>query len=238
MVGHRRHTILYDTTYGPPSGEAPLPRSALRSTIRRMRSIGGGACTDREHKNWSSTYVIMKICGKALGVSWWMKPLGRSLEYSWSPLGEYWRSPSGFPSGYALGKSYFIRRFFSFLFLITYWTNAFGTVWMYEQFRIILFKKLHPNMTHCCEALKSMLSIYLKKNLQITFWETWRIQIQINPKNSIEPKYGEFYLKKKVRVWLLCAKLWTVISCKRSFLNCNFCFRIVQHHVSHSINSH
>ena len=42
----------------------------LRSTLRRMCTISGGACTGRKHENWSSTYVIMKICGKALGVSW------------------------------------------------------------------------------------------------------------------------------------------------------------------------
>ena len=41
-----------------------------RSTLRRMCTISGGACTGRKHENWSSTYVIMKICGKALGVSW------------------------------------------------------------------------------------------------------------------------------------------------------------------------
>ena len=57
----------------------------LCSVIRRMRNIGCGACNGRKHENWFNTYVIMKICEKASGVSWWLELLGRSLKYSWSP---------------------------------------------------------------------------------------------------------------------------------------------------------
>ena len=32
------------------------------------------------------------------------------------------------------------------------------------------------------------------------FWEIRRIQIQLYPQTSIEPKYGAFYLKKEVSV--------------------------------------
>ena len=59
---------------------------------------------------------------------------------------------------------------------------------------------LHPKMTHCCEAPRSMLSNYSGQIqvLRDNFGEIWRIQIQIYPQTSIEPKYGEFYLKNKV----------------------------------------
>ena len=55
-------------------------------------------------------------------------------------------------------------------------------------------------MTHCCEAPRSMLSNYFDRIqvLRDNFGDTWRIQIQMYPQNSIEPKYGEFYLKNKV----------------------------------------
>ena len=71
-----------------------------------------------------------------------------------------------------------------------------------EKFELLissdyLLKTLHPNMTHCCEALKSMLSNYFCTTQVIkgTFWEIWHIQIQISPQTSIEPKYCAFYLK-------------------------------------------
>ena len=35
-----------------------------------MRRSGCSACTGHEHENWSRTYEIMKICDKAMGVSW------------------------------------------------------------------------------------------------------------------------------------------------------------------------
>ena len=59
---------------------------------------------------------------------------------------------------------------------------------------------LHPKMTHCCEAPRSMLSNYFVKIqvLQDNFGKIWRIQIHIYPQTSIEPKYGEFYLKNEV----------------------------------------
>ena len=55
-------------------------------------------------------------------------------------------------------------------------------------------------MTNCCEAPISMLSNYFGKIqlLRDNFGESWRIQIQMYPQTSIEPKYGEFYLKNKV----------------------------------------
>ena len=34
--------------------------------------------------------------------------------------------------------------------------------------------------------------------LRDSFGEIWRIQIQLYPQASIEPKYGEFYLKSEV----------------------------------------
>ncbi len=57
-------------------------------------------------------------------------------------------------------------------------------------------------MIHCCEAPISMLSNYFGKKqvLRGTFGEIWRIQIQMYPQNSFEPKYGAFYLKKKISV--------------------------------------
>ena len=39
-----------------------------------------------------------------------------------------------------------------------------------------------------------------KTYLRGNFWEIQGIQIQIYPQNSIEPKYGAFYLKNKVSV--------------------------------------
>ena len=41
-------------------------------------------------------------------------------------------------------------------------------------------------------------STMIKKVLGSTFWEIWRIQMQIYCQTSIEPKYGAFYLKDKV----------------------------------------
>ena len=45
-----------------------------------------------------------------------------------------------------------------------------------------------------------MLSNYFGKKqvLRGTFGEIWRIQIQIYPQNSVEPKYGELNLKNEV----------------------------------------
>ena len=37
----------------------------------------------------------MAICGKALGVSWWMEPLGRTLEYSKDSLRRILKAPIG-----------------------------------------------------------------------------------------------------------------------------------------------
>ena len=73
---------------------------------------------------------------------------------------------------------------------------------MIEQLRIILLKTLHPKMLHCCEAPRSMLSNYFGKKqvLRGTFGEIWRIQIQIYPQTSIEPRYGAFYLTNEVSV--------------------------------------
>ena len=55
-------------------------------------------------------------------------------------------------------------------------------------------------MTHCCEAPISMLSNYFDKIqvLRNNFGDIWHIQIQMYAQNSIEPKYGEFYLKNEV----------------------------------------
>ena len=45
-----------------------------------------------------------------------------------------------------------------------------------------------------------MLSNYIGKIqvLRDNFGEIWRIQIQMYPQTSIEPKYGELYLKNEV----------------------------------------
>ena len=61
---------------------------------------------------------------------------------------------------------------------------------MNRQLKIILFKTLNPKITHCCEAPRSMPSNYFGKKEVIrgTFWEIWRIQIQIYPQTSIEQK--------------------------------------------------
>ena len=55
---------------GGQSALAALGAPLGRPHAQRMRSIGGRACTGREHENWSNTYAIMNICEKALGVSW------------------------------------------------------------------------------------------------------------------------------------------------------------------------
>ena len=59
---------------------------------------------------------------------------------------------------------------------------------------------MNPQITHCCEAPRSMLSNYFGKKqvLRGTFGEIWRIQIQIYPQTSIEPRYGAFYLTNEV----------------------------------------
>ena len=61
-----------------------------------------------------------------------------------------------------------------------------------------------PKMTHCSEALKPMLSNYFCtiQILRGPYLEIWRTQIQIYTQNSIQPKYGAFYLKYKVSVLL------------------------------------
>ena len=63
-----------------------------------------------------------------------------------------------------------------------------------------LKQKLNPNITHCCEAPRSMLSNYFGKKqvLRGTFGEIWRIQIQLYHQTSIQPKYGAFYLTNEV----------------------------------------
>ena len=57
-------------------------------------------------------------------------------------------------------------------------------------------------MTHCCEAPRTMLSNYFGEKyvlrLRGTVGDIWRIQIQMYPQTSIEPKYGAFNLKNKV----------------------------------------
>ena len=59
---------------------------------------------------------------------------------------------------------------------------------------------LNTKIPHCCEAPRSMLSNYFGKKqvLRGTFGEIWRIQIQIYPQTSIEPRYGAFYLTNEV----------------------------------------
>ena len=73
-------------------------------------------------------------------------------------------------------------------------TYEFGKVFMIEQLKIILFQTLNPQITHWCEAPRSMLSNYFNKKqvFRGTFGEIWRIQIQIYPQTSIEPRYGAF----------------------------------------------
>ena len=46
-----------------------------------------------------------------------------------------------------------------------------------------------------CFGFKSTMMYKLLKG---TFWKIQRIQIQIYPKTSIEPKNGEFYMKSDV----------------------------------------
>ena len=83
--------------------EAHLPRLALRSPRSFLPT---SACAVSARARELVQYIVrMKICDKALGVSWWIEPLGKFLEYSRSPAREYWRSPSGFLSGFALRKS-------------------------------------------------------------------------------------------------------------------------------------
>ena len=56
-------------------------------------------------------------------------------------------------------------------------------------------------MTHCCEAPKSMLSIYLGKKqvLRGTFGAICRIQTQMYPQNTFESKYGAFLLEEQTQ---------------------------------------
>ena len=65
-----------------------------------------------------------------------------------------------------------------------------------EQF---FYKILYPKILHCCEAPRSMISNYFDKKqvLKGTFGEIWRIQIQMYPQTSFNPKYGAFNLKTR-----------------------------------------
>ena len=47
----------------------------------------------------------MKICGKALEISWWMEPLGGPLSTQCTPSEEYWRPSLGFSKGEPLATS-------------------------------------------------------------------------------------------------------------------------------------
>ena len=71
---------------------------------------------------------------------------------------------------------------------------------MIEKLKVILFENFESAKTHCCEAPRSMLSNYFGKKqvLRGTFGEIWRIQIQIYPQTSVEPRYGVFYLTNEV----------------------------------------
>ena len=64
------------------------------------------------------------------------------------------------------------------------------------------FKKMHPQRTQSNKIPKFMLDNYFvtKQVFGNTFWKIQRIQIQICPQNSIEPKYGGFYLNIKAGV--------------------------------------
>ena len=55
-------------------------------------------------------------------------------------------------------------------------------------------------MIHCCEAPRSIISIYFckKQVLRGTFGEIWRIHIQMYPKTYVELKYSACNLKNKV----------------------------------------
>ena len=55
-------------------------------------------------------------------------------------------------------------------------------------------------MIHWCAAPIFMPSNYFGKKqvLRGTFGAIWFIQTQMYPQNSFEPKYGAFYLKKKI----------------------------------------
>ena len=64
----RLRNIVYDTT-GGQSAVSTLGAPFGRQAARRMGSIGDGACTGTKHKNWSNTYVRMKICEKPSGLS-------------------------------------------------------------------------------------------------------------------------------------------------------------------------
>ena len=48
-----------------------------------------------------------------------------------------------------------------------------------------------------------MFAKYFGKNqvLKGTFWEIWRIQIQMYPQTPFEPKYGAFNLMNKVSAY-------------------------------------
>ena len=71
---------------------------AGRSTWQEA-SCQTGACAVLAQARELVQYIVrIKICEKALGVSWWMDPCRKFLKYSWSPLGEYWRFPEGFPN--------------------------------------------------------------------------------------------------------------------------------------------
>ena len=93
--------IMYDTT----GGQSALLRSAGQLgkkllVSRRMRSIVTSARTGSIHHENENLW-------ETLGLSWWMDPLGSSLECSWSPLGfpsdfDLWKSLGG-PSIFSLG---------------------------------------------------------------------------------------------------------------------------------------
>ena len=71
--------------------------SARPASSARSFSLAGACGVLARAQELVQFIIRRKICKKPLGLSWWMDPLGSSLEYSLNPL--------GFPSGFALGKS-------------------------------------------------------------------------------------------------------------------------------------
>ena len=71
---------------------------------------------------------------------------------------------------------------------------------MIKYLRIILHTNIASQNDSLFEAPRSMLSNYFGKIqvLRDNFGEIWRVRIQMYPQTSIEPKYGEFYLKNEV----------------------------------------
>ena len=74
-----------------------------------------------------------------------------------------------------------------------HWIHAFRKDWMIEELRNTLSTNIASrNYTLLWSTYNHCYYLCTTQVLRGTFWERWRIQIQIYTSTSIEPKYGAF----------------------------------------------